>query len=197
MVRPKPGELLGEVFVDGRPAADQVLGQLGGNAHLVPDLVLFQRLAQACLAAGVDVGGVKVVDAKLDGPHQLPFRFLLVDGTVFLGKAHTAEAQSGDITAQPVLSVLHRTGPLSIFGWLHYTRENRAWQGKKKAAGIRCRLPAAKSIIRRPGERFGRRCRPPPPGDRVPCQWRRWSPWDNPGGRRGSHGARRRSWAPG
>jgi hypothetical protein len=51
------------------------MGQLGGNIDLVSDAVFLENLTHSRLAAGVDIGGIIVVDAGIVGVHELLFRF--------------------------------------------------------------------------------------------------------------------------
>ena len=107
MVGAEALQLLPEGLVDGLLAAHHVLGQLGGDVHTVPDAVFLQNAAQALLAAGVDVGGVEIVDAPVNGQQHLAGSLVIVDGGALFGKAHTAEAQLGDGVAVAVGTVLH------------------------------------------------------------------------------------------
>ena len=108
MVRAQALQFLPEELLHGVPAADQVMGELGGDVHLIPEATLLQDLAQGRLAAGVDIGGVEIVDAALDGGQDLPFRLGHVDLAQLAGEAHTAEAQDGELISVSVGAVLHR-----------------------------------------------------------------------------------------
>ena len=106
-VGPQPDQLLGKDLVQTLPAFDQIVGQLGGDIHLVPQAGLRQNLPQRSLAAGVNVSGVKVVDPLLDGHHDLPLGLLIVDLAPLLGKPQTAEAKAGQWLALPVIAIIH------------------------------------------------------------------------------------------
>ena len=92
-------QLLAEGAVDGFGRAHHVLGQLGGDIHLVAALVLRQDPAQAVLAAGVDIGGVEIVDAQLHAAHDLGLRLGEVDAAALFAEAHAAVAQLGYLPA--------------------------------------------------------------------------------------------------
>ena len=107
VVRPQPGELLVEILVDRGAAPDQVLGQFGGDADLVPDAVALQDLAQRRFTAGVDVGGVKVIDPGLEGGQDLLFGLVDVDAGALAAEAHAAVAEDREGVAVFVCPVLH------------------------------------------------------------------------------------------
>ena len=86
-------------LVDGFGRAHHVLRQLGGDIHVVAAAVLGEYPAQAVLAAGVDVGGIEVVDAQLDAAHDLGFRLREIDAAALLAEAHAAVAQLGYLSA--------------------------------------------------------------------------------------------------
>ena len=101
------GQLLGKAAVDAGAGLDQVLGQLVGKVHLVPAAQAAQRLAQGGLAAGINVGGVKIVDAQAHGLADLRGHGVLVDAPARFGKAQAAVAQRRKLRAGPVSAVLH------------------------------------------------------------------------------------------
>ena len=81
--------------------------KLGGNVDLLPEAVLFQDLSQSRLAAGVDVGGVKIVDALLHRQTNLLPGGVHVDLSVFLGEPQAAESQHRQLVPVFVHTVLH------------------------------------------------------------------------------------------
>ncbi len=110
VVRPEAAELLVEVAVDGRRAADEVLRELRGDVHAVADAVLLEDAAKQLLASRVDVGGVEVVDAQLDGAHDLALRRGVVDGGAGAGRAleaHAPKAKERERLAVSVVAILH------------------------------------------------------------------------------------------
>ena len=107
MVRPQALELLLEILFHALRLAQQIVGELCGNIYLVPNVVFLQNPAQRVLAAGVDVGGVEVVDSGPDGLHDLPLRLVQVDSAAALGEAHTAVAQNGNGISVFVVPVIH------------------------------------------------------------------------------------------
>ena len=111
VVRAQTAQLLAEIAVQSRPVPDQVLGQLGGQVHLLPDAVSLEDLAHGGLAAGIDVGGVKVVDPGAVGGQQLPLRLLDIHAGALSGKAHAAVAKNAQFVAFSVLPVLHHYPP--------------------------------------------------------------------------------------
>ena len=80
-----------EELIQRVPAADEVMGQLGGDVHLMAQVVFLQNLPQGGLTTGVDVGGVKVIDARLNSAEDLPLRFGHVNAPGLAGKAHAAK----------------------------------------------------------------------------------------------------------
>ena len=101
------GQLLGKAAVDARPGLDQVLGQLVGNVDLVPAAQATQRLAQGGLAAAVDVGGVKVVDAQAHRLADLRGDGVLVNAPAGFGKPQAAVSQRRKLCAGFVRTILH------------------------------------------------------------------------------------------
>ena len=89
------------------------MGKLGGNADLLAQTVFGQDLTQRCLAAGVDVGRVKIVDARLDGGQNESLGLFHVDAAHGLGEAHTAKAEDGERIALSVGTVVHGRPPIS------------------------------------------------------------------------------------
>jgi len=63
VVRAQTAQLLLKIGLHAVRPLDQIVGQFGGDVYLVADAVPFQDLAQGGLAAGVDIGRVKIVDA--------------------------------------------------------------------------------------------------------------------------------------
>ena len=114
IVRAQALELLLEDPVRGRYALDHVLGQLGGHVDLLPDAVALQDLPQGGLAAGIDIGGVVVIDAAPVGGHQLPLGLVQVDAGPLPGKSHATVAQDGQFPSGSILSVLHRHSSLLV-----------------------------------------------------------------------------------
>ena len=102
MVSAQAAQLLRKKLFQSIPVFDQIVGQLGGDEHPVPDLVSLQNLSQRRFAAGVDVGGVKIVHAAVDGSQNLPLCLCHVDDSSVFGKAHTAEAQNGQLVSVSV-----------------------------------------------------------------------------------------------
>ena len=107
MVCAKPLQLLPEHLFQTGAALDQVVGQLGGDLHPVPEVLGLQNLAQRRLGAGVDVGSVKIVDALLHRQTDLRPGGIHVDLSVFLRKPQTAEAQHRQLVSIFVHTILH------------------------------------------------------------------------------------------
>ena len=107
IVRPQPLQLLPEALLNGFGGVDHVLGQFRGNPDLLPQAVALHNLPQAFLAAGVDVGGVKIVDAQFHGPEDFLFRLRRINRSPVPGKPHAAESQCGPVQAARAFTVLH------------------------------------------------------------------------------------------
>ena len=56
-------------------------------------------LSDGRFAAGIDIGGVEVVDAGSVGGHKLALGLIQVDVVAFSGKTHAAEAQDGQLVS--------------------------------------------------------------------------------------------------
>ena len=70
------------------------MGQLGGQEDAVAQVVLFEDGAHRLFVAAVEVGGVEVVDALLDGiEHERLGRFHVDAPERGGGEAHAAEAE--------------------------------------------------------------------------------------------------------
>ena len=114
----EPLELRVEIFIQvpGLPGEHQ--GELGGDVDPVPQAVLLQDGSQEFLTAGVQIGGVKVVDARVHGLHQQLFYLLFIKGFTHLqakgraealGKAHAPKAQHRQFVPRPgIHSILHK-----------------------------------------------------------------------------------------
>ena len=87
---------------------NQIMGQLGGDVHLVPQPVPLQNFPQGSLAAGVDIGGVKIIHAAPVGLKNFLLGLFHIHLSGGLGKAHTAISQHGDGISITVRTILHR-----------------------------------------------------------------------------------------
>lgn len=105
----QPGKLLLKELFHALGAADEIMGQLGGDIHLVPQAVFLQDLAQGAFAAGIEIGGVKIIDAAVNGGQHLPFGLGKVDAHAAALPAHTAKAQNGKLVAVFVQTMIHGT----------------------------------------------------------------------------------------
>ena len=110
----QPGKLLLKELFHAFGAADQIMGQLGGDIYFVPQAVFLQNLAQGAFTAGIDVGGVKIVHAAVDGGKDLPLGLRKVDGPQIALKAHTTKAQRRDLISVFVQTIVHETPPKGI-----------------------------------------------------------------------------------
>ncbi len=110
VVRPQAAELLPEDFFCAGGGFDEVVGQLGGQIHLVPAAGPAEDFPHRRLVAGVDVSGIQVVHATLDGGHDLPLRLVQVDAAALAGETHTSVAQEGNLVSLFVLPILHIDG---------------------------------------------------------------------------------------
>ena len=108
MVSTQAAQLLIEKLIQTCGTLDQIMGQLGGDIDLVPQVILLQDLTQSRFAAAVDVGGVEVVDALLNGQLDFPFRFLHVDTTLLLRKPQAAKAQHRKRIAVFIQPIIHK-----------------------------------------------------------------------------------------
>ena len=116
IIRLQPGKLLQEQFLHAADAADHIMRQLGGDVHVLPDAVPGQDGAQQRLAAGIDIGGVIVIDTGAEGGHDLLLRLVNIQGGTLPGKAHAAESEHGQAVSVLILPVLHwRSLPISFF----------------------------------------------------------------------------------
>ena len=111
IIRAQAGKLLAEKTVQRGGAADHVLGQLGGDMHLIADAVALKDFADGFLTAGIDIGGIKIIDARAEGGENLLLRLVQINAAALPGKAHASEAKEGKRLPGPVLSVLHRFCP--------------------------------------------------------------------------------------
>ena len=92
MVGAQTAQLLEEDLFHALPAFDHVVRELCGDVDPVPHTAALEDLAHGGFAAGVDIGGVKIVHACVDRREQLRFGFLQVDAPGLLGEAHTPVA---------------------------------------------------------------------------------------------------------
>ena len=90
------------------------MGQLGCNLYLLAQAVLFQNLTQSRFAAGVNIGGVIVIDTQTDGLQNFSFRFLHVNSSLLPGKTHAAKSQIGYGIAVFVIAVIHGSASLTF-----------------------------------------------------------------------------------
>ena len=101
-------ELLGEELIETVVAFDEVVRQLCSDVHLVADVVAAEYLAERVLAAGVDVGGVVIVDTRVVCRHDLLFGLINIDPARGGGKAHTAVAERGEFVSVFIKPVFHK-----------------------------------------------------------------------------------------
>ena len=111
VVGAQAGQLLLKAFLCPRPGADEVLGQLVGQIDPVPAAQTAQGLPQGGLAARIDVGGVKVVDAQVHRLANLCGDGVLVDAAPRPGKPQAAVSQHRKLGAGFVGPVLHVCAP--------------------------------------------------------------------------------------
>ena len=107
MIGLQPPQLLREVGFHAVRFPDQVMGKLGGNVYLIPDVVPGENLTQCGFASGINIGGVIIVYASVEGFHDFLFGFVYIDFSGGLCKTHTAIAQNGNGIAVAVTAVLH------------------------------------------------------------------------------------------
>ncbi len=136
----QPAQLLLKDFLRPGHRLDQIVGQLGGNIHLLPAAQPPQQLAQSRLVAGIRVSCVKIVDSALDGSGQLLLRLIQIHCPAFFGEAHTPIAQPGDFPALFVLAVLHM--PALLLPLLYQAQGQKA-RPRKNSGETFCCLPAA------------------------------------------------------
>ena len=107
MIGTQPFQFFPEQFFHPVPAADEIMGQLGSDLHLIAHAVLMKDLAQRTFAAGINVSGIKIVHAAANGVHDLSFCFFHIDASHLLGKTHAAKPQYGNGMAVFIHAVLH------------------------------------------------------------------------------------------
>ena len=107
IVRTQAGKFFPEGFLRAGETADHILGQLGGDIHLRPDAVALQNRSEEGLAAGIDIGRVIIIDARMKGGHDFLFRLFQIQSVSLFREAHAAETQNGQIPAVFILAVLH------------------------------------------------------------------------------------------
>ena len=103
----QPAQFLGKIVLQILGPAHQILGQLGGDVHLVPHTRAVQNFSQRGLVARVNVCGVKIIDPRVNGGQHLLFGLVQVDARALAGEPHTAIAQNGQWFAVFVGSCLH------------------------------------------------------------------------------------------
>ena len=108
MVGSETAKLLGEELIETVVAFDKVVRQLCGDVHLVADVVAAEYLAERVLAAGVDVGGVVIVDTRVVCRQYLLFGLVNIDPARSGGKAHTAVAEGGEFVSVFIKPVFHK-----------------------------------------------------------------------------------------
>ena len=108
------GQMLLKDLFHHLPGFDHVVGELGGDFDLVADIVAGQNFAHCNFTAGVNVGGIKVVDAGINGGQQLTLCFFQIDASVLALETHAAEAENGYVVAIFILAVLHKYLPLFV-----------------------------------------------------------------------------------
>ena len=102
--------MMSGMYYELTPGADG--RSISMELHLVAQAVALDDLAQQLLAAGVEVGRVEIVHARLDRGEDLKLGLFLVDGSGGAGEAHAAEAQNRDLRAGFVCTVAHGCGLL-------------------------------------------------------------------------------------
>ena len=107
MVGAQARELLVEEAVQRFAGADHVLGQLGRDVDLVAQAVPRQDRPQGGFAAGIEVGGVEVVDPEANGLENLSLRLLYIHAAALAAEPHAAVAEDGEGLAIAIFSVLH------------------------------------------------------------------------------------------
>ena len=107
MIRPEAGQLLLEDFFGSRRVPDHVLGQLGGDQHLIPQVVFLQNGAEKRFAARINIGGIVIIDARVPGGQDFLFRLFQIQTAAFAGKTHASVAKDGQILPVSVFAVFH------------------------------------------------------------------------------------------
>ena len=107
VIRLQAAQLLLEVFLHVVGLFQIVMGQLGGDVDFVADAVALEDFAQGNFAAGIHIGGIKIIHPALISGHEFLFRLVQVDLSAFGGKAHAPVAQDGEGIAGTVVAVLH------------------------------------------------------------------------------------------
>ena len=108
VVRAQAAQLLFEDAVQVGRVSNGAVRKLGRNEHALAQAQLLERLPHAGLVARVEVGGIKIVDAPLDGAGDDLARLTRVGTAERPGKAHATEAERRDAVAISwVHAVLH------------------------------------------------------------------------------------------
>ena len=115
VVRAQTLTLLVEEFIQTVTALDQIIRKLGGNMHLLPHSIFLQHLTQYRLAAGVDIGGVKIIDTLFDGKQDLFLCLCQINSAQLLLEAHTAETQNRKRIPVSIHAVVHCVTSLGPF----------------------------------------------------------------------------------
>jgi hypothetical protein len=108
MVRAQAPELFVEEPVEAVAILDKIVGELGSDIHFVPEVVLFEDLAQCGFAAGIDIGGIKIVYTGFNRSNDFALGLDHVYPAHLSGKAHAAEAKDGKRIAISVGTIIHK-----------------------------------------------------------------------------------------
>ena len=88
--------------------ANGSFGELCCDIDMIADARALEDFADGGFAAGINIGGVVIIHARIVCRQDLGFRFCEVDLAAFARKAHTAEAEDGNIVAVFVFAILHK-----------------------------------------------------------------------------------------
>ena len=105
IVRAQADQFLIKILVQPAPVADHVLGKLGRDIDLVPDVIALEDLPDRGLAPRIDISGIEIIHAGPVGRHDLLLRFLQIDVVSLFGETHTAEAQHRQLISIFIFSV--------------------------------------------------------------------------------------------
>ena len=111
MIGLQAAKLLLEIFFHIAGLFQQIMGQLGGDIDSIPNAVAAQDFAQGRFAAGVHIGGIKIIHPALESGHDLLFRLVQIGLAALGGKAHAPVAQDGEGSAGTIVAVLHKELP--------------------------------------------------------------------------------------
>ena len=75
-------------------------------------MICLQDPPETFLTAGINISGIKIIDALLYGQKNFLFRFFVVDASSFFAESQAAISQLGNLIAISVKSVFHSCPPM-------------------------------------------------------------------------------------